>query len=76
MRPPRRPSRPTEPRRGRAGRIGGRPLVVGVEAVAVDREDEAVFVDVAGGELQRGLQQFLQLILESLRSLICQDVAS
>src|SRR3954469_9131077 len=47
----------------RADRVRGRPLVGGVEAVAVGREDGAVLVDLAGRELQRGLQQLLHLPL-------------
>src|SRR5829696_7543818 len=47
----------------RADRVRGRPLVGGVEAVAVGGEDGAVLVDLAGRELQRGLQQLLHLPL-------------
>src|SRR5215207_5919890 len=47
----------------RAGRVGRRPLVVGVEAVAVGRENRAVLVDLARRELQLCLQKLLQLPL-------------
>src|SRR5712692_3888953 len=36
-------------------------LVVGVEAVAVGRQHEAVSIDIAGGELQLGLHELLHL---------------
>src|SRR5688500_17981769 len=47
----------------RSNRVGGRPLVVGVEAVAVDGEHVSVLVDLTSRELQARLQELLHLPL-------------
>src|SRR5512132_3227672 len=43
-----------------------RTFVIGIETVAVGRENETVSIDIAGGELQLSLQELLHLPLAAI----------